>query len=410
MLPPTPRRASAVAGAITRFTRVGWLGLLMLSLPGDLPAGDEEVGGPRPASGTESRTWAEALENLGRLHHEPDHPWVQEAWFLGRYHGQYHWADGSAGADQGWEDRRFRLGGQAQLFEHLTVHAQMVSGSDFDPFYNGFTELWASWAFVPSAALTVGQQKHRFTHDRTVSSRYLNTIERSLLVNLFGADYTPAVTLSGRSGRFSYYTGGFSNATGPDMGEAFTKLDSGYSFLASMTYDLGESLGTEAAHVNVGYLHSEANEKATNLNRYRDGLSSALILTQGPVSLVIEGVAGLGSDSGSAWQLNLQPGWFLTRNLQLVGRYQLAGSDNGHGLRAQRRYELPAGLTTGDLYQAAYLGLDYYVAGHRAKLMAGAEYSTLGGEELCTLFTAVRVFWGPHSRGPFPMGQLLEPD
>jgi hypothetical protein len=120
------------------------------------------------------------------------------------------------------------------------------------------------------------------------------------------------------------------------------------------------------------------------------------------VSLVSEVVIGLGAEPGDAWAINLQPGWFITRQLQLVGRYQLAGSNGEEGLRGQRRYEVPGGLQTGDLYQAVYGGLDYYVAGHRAKLLTGVEYSTLGGEDLWTVFAAVRVFWGPHSRGPFP--------
>lgn len=355
------------------------------------------------------RTLAEAWENLGRVHRDPGHPWVQEVWLLGRYHGQYHASEGSAGSDDGWEDRRYRMGAQARFLDKLTLHAQMVSGSDFEPFYNGFTELWAQWAFTEAVALTLGQQKHRFTHERNASSRYINTIERSLLVNLFNAEYTPAVTLSGRRGRLRYYAGPFSNGTGRDMGEAFTEFDAGASLLGSVTYDLGGDLGTDQAHLNVCYLHSEANERSNYLDHFRDGLSAALILTEGPVSLQTEAVAGFGSDAGDAWALSFQPGVFLTEKIQLAGRYQVAGSGGAEGLMAQRRYERPAGLTTGDFYQAAYVGLNYHLAAHRLKLMTGVEYSTLGGEHLWTFFTAIRLFWGPHSPGPFPMAQMLTP-
>ena len=103
----------------------------------------------------------------------------------------------------------------------------MVSGSDIDPVYNGFTELWGQWSFSPELSLSIGQQKHRFTHDRNVSSRYINYLERSMLTNMFGADYTPAITLQGRIQKLTYYTGFFSNATGQNMGRAFTDLDSG---------------------------------------------------------------------------------------------------------------------------------------------------------------------------------------
>jgi hypothetical protein len=65
-------------------------------------------------------------------------------------------------------------------------------------------------------------------------------------------------------------------------------------------------------------------------------------------------------------------------------------------------------LRTGDLYQAGYLGLNYHIAKHRIKLMTGVEYSTLGGRDVWTASTMVRVFWGPHSGGAFPMATMLK--
>ena len=362
---------------------------------------------PETASLETKPTLAERTEHLGRLYHNENHPALQDLWFLGRYHGQYHWAEGSQGADDDWENRRFRIGGQARLFQRLTVHAQMVSGTDMDPFYGGFTELWAGWRFADAVTLTIGQQKHRFTHDRNVSSRYLNYLERAQLTQMFALDYTPAVTLSGEAGEWIYYGGLFSNVTGTDMGEAFTEFDAGGSFLAYATRNLGRSLGTDTAYLNFGFVASDANENASNLNHFDYGLSSALILTEGPVSLITEVTVGLGSEDGSAAGLNLQPGWFLTDTTQLVARYQLSVCDDEGGLYAQRRYERSAGMTAGDLYQAAYLGLNRHIVGHRLKLMTGVEYATLGGEDCWTASVALRLFWGPHTRGPFPMAQTL---
>ncbi len=353
-------------------------------------------------------TLADRLENWGQLLKDDDHEVLQEFWLLGRYHGQYYDADGNLGADDDWENRRFRVGSQAKLFDQLTLHAQMVSGFDMDPFYNGFTELWSQWAFDDTLALTIGQQKHRFTHDRNVSSRYMNTLERSLLVNMFAADYTPAVTLSGKTDKLSYYTGVFSNATGPDVLEALTNFDSGYSLLGSVTFDLGELANCDSAHWNSCYLFSDANHHATNLNQFEEGLSTALILTKGSGSLTTEGLIGLGRSAGDGFGLNIQPGYFLTSKIQLATRYQLAGSNAEHGLVAQRRYEQPASMTTGDLYQAGYAGLNYYLAGHRIKLMQGLEYADLSGQHAWTASIAVRIFWGPDSKGPFPMAQTLE--
>lgn len=361
-----------------------------------------------PAAAKEQKS--EPYPTLGRLYKDDKNPWLQEFWVLGRYHGQYHWSEGNAGEDEGWEDRRLRAGFQARMFQKLTIHAQAVSGTDLDPLYNGFTELWVGWRFSDALTLTVGQQKHRFTHDRNVSSRYLNYLERAMLTNMFALDYTPAITLSGTVKDWTYYTGVFSNSTGRNMGKAFGELDSGYSFIASATKDLHGAGGMDTTHVNFAYLHSETRGTTTNLNRFEHGLNTALIVTKDARALVAELTAGLGGPGGSAYGLNLQPSVFLTRKLQLVGRYQIAASQDDNGLRAQRRYERPAGLNRGQLYQAGYVGADYYLSAHRLKLMAGVEYSRLDQRDVWTTSIAIRSFFGPHSRAPFPAGGLLDPD
>jgi phosphate-selective porin OprO/OprP len=351
---------------------------------------------------------SEKLEDLGKIYQDKDNPFIQEAWLLGRFHGQYHWADGSSTPnDEGYETRRLRLGGQVKLLKSFTFHAQMVSGSDVNPFYDGFTELWGQWAFSPEVILTVGQQKHRFTHDRNVSSRYLNYLERGMLTNMFAADYTPAVTLQGLVGKTTYYTGFFSNATGRNMNDSFTELDSGSSFIAASYYDLSEFFSFDSFYLNGSIVHSNANENATNLNKYENGLSGALIITEGSTAFVAELITGLKSDQGNGTGINFQPSFFITDTIQLATRYQIAVSNDEKGLNAQRRYEKDSGLSMGDLYTATYVGINYYIAKHRLKLMSGIEYSTLGGEQVWTTSTMLRFYFGPHSGGAFPMNKML---
>jgi len=397
---------------LSRLIRVNLVTVLLAVLPAfaSLAATQEvkvdaaaAVGKPQPV------TLGEQLENLGRLYSDKTNPIVQEFWLLGRYHVQQHWTDGSNGQyDEGIESRRLRFGFQGKFFNKLTLHAQMVSGTDLDPLYNGFTELWAQWSFSEALNLTIGQQKHRFTHDRNVSSRYINYLERSMLTNMFALDYTPAVTISGKLGSFSYYTGIFSNATGPSMGNAFTKFNSGMSYIASATWDLGKKLGTDNAALNLGYLYSDLDAQATNMNRFTNGLSAALILTEGPFALVTEATSGRGGARGNVHGINFQPSVFLTDKLQLVGRYQYASADDRGGISAQRRYERRVGLNTGDRYQAGYLGLNYHIAKHRLKVMTGVEYTKLDKLDCWTGSVAFRFFFGPHSKGPFPMAQMLE--
>ena len=350
----------------------------------------------------------ERFENLGLIYQDKNAKGLQELWLLGRYHGHYHDTSGVGRSDSGLESRRTRLGFQARMYDHLTVHAQAISGSDFEPAYNGFTELWVRWEFNPALQLTVGQQKHRFTHDRNVSSRYMSFMERSMFTNMMGLDYTPAVTLSGRVGKLDYYAGVFSNQAGTDMWEAFTELHSGWSGLAAVTYDLGQLGGADTATFYGSLLHSEARTGATNLTRFDDAASVALILTEGPAALVTEVTAGFGGTRGDAIGLNLQPSLFLTDKLELVTRYQLASASQTGGLRSQRRYESVAGLPNGEHYQATYLGLNYYLAGHRIKLLTGMEHARMNNRDAFTLFAGFRMFFGPHSNAPYPGNKLLK--
>lgn len=353
-------------------------------------------------------TLADPLQHLGRIYQNESDPVLRELWLLGRYHGHYHDTGGNNGEDAGYESRRARLGFQASLFDHVIVHAQAISGSDFEPEYNGFTELWARWRFSQEINLTVGQQKHRITHDRNVSSRYMNYLERAMFTNMMALDYTPAVTLSGEVGKHQYYTGVFSNATGTNMGGAFTELNSGWSFIAAATFDLEHFAGADTAAFYGSYLHSEANGRATNLTRFDDAVSGALILTEGPASLQAEVTAGFGGERGDAFGISIQPGYYLTDKLQIVGRYQLAAARGADGLSSQRRYERPAGMPAGDFYQAGCLGLNYHIAGHHLKLMTGVEYAKMEEVDTLTFFAGVRMFFGPQPNAPFPTNKMLK--
>jgi hypothetical protein len=129
----------------------------------------------RPAA---EQSLKERFENLGLIYQDKKNPGLQELWVLGRYHGHYHDNDGSHGQDSGFESRRVRLGFQATMFDRLTVHAQAISGSDFEPAYNGFTELWVRWQFADSLNLTVGPELPQFENFLSPGPRVPNSLCR----------------------------------------------------------------------------------------------------------------------------------------------------------------------------------------------------------------------------------------
>jgi hypothetical protein len=58
----------------------------------------------------------EMFPRLGQLASDTNVPWLQEFWMLGRYHGQFHLADGESQDSHDLEHRRLRLGFQARMF------------------------------------------------------------------------------------------------------------------------------------------------------------------------------------------------------------------------------------------------------------------------------------------------------
>lgn len=96
----------------------------LFSPPATLPAGTT-----RPAAELPSPALPEAVEPAGldqlwqraTLYQDRRNPILQELKLRGRYHGQYHWLESAQGEDDGWEDRRSRLGIDAKLFNQLRV-------------------------------------------------------------------------------------------------------------------------------------------------------------------------------------------------------------------------------------------------------------------------------------------------
>ena len=146
------------------------------------------------------------------------------------------------------------------------------------------------------------------------------------------------------------------------------------------------------------------NERSTIYSQFDDVLATSLVLRERRVSLATEVVCAFSGERGDALGLNLMPGWFVTSKLELVARYQIATSNSGAGLTAQRRYERTVDLPPGDLYQAAYAGFNYFIYGPRLRLMGGVEFADMNGHDAWTALLGVRLYWGPDARSAFPVG------
>ncbi|MBX7211466.1 MAG: OprO/OprP family phosphate-selective porin [Verrucomicrobiaceae bacterium] len=380
---------------------------VLIARPGAVAAGEIAAeAASKDLSGAVGRRQMSVFDqvwNATELYRDESNPIVQDLDITGRFHDQYHWSEGGAADDDGWESRRFRIGLEARVLHDFTLKAEMTSAPDFDPFFNGFSALAIQWHPADSFLLTVGKQPARFTWDYSTSSNLHPYVERSQLLNEFAPDRSPAISMQGKAGRLNWYAALVSNTPDREVSREFGTFDGGASIIATLGYDLAEVFRTDAADVRLEYLHSEHNERSTIYNRFDDCLATSLVLREGRASVVTELLAGLGGDHGDAVGLNLMPGWFVNEKLELVARYQIALSDGAAGLTAQRRYERPAGIPSGDLYQAAYAGFNWFIYGPRLRLMGGVEYAGMNGHDAWTALLGVRLYWGPDSRTAFPV-------
>ena len=240
--------------------------------------------------------------------------------------------------------------------------------------------------------ISAGKTKVKFSREQEISSKEILTIERSLLSNtLFPGELT-GIWANGKgiADHWLYEVGVYGN----DRQREFTDLSGdnrGTLFLAKIGYDYAEQSGLDTAVASVHFMNnSEPNYKEPTPPDYTTGTSPNFKtswaftndITQGRFGLTTEAMLASGDGSQSdVMGLTLIPSYYIGEGLQLVGRLQVATSEDPDDLRVPSRYErLVAGDDEkGNTYASAYVGLNYYIYGHKLKLMNGLEYSHMGG-------------------------------
>ncbi len=346
---------------------------------------------------------------------------LQEFSLQGRLQLQYAWGDSDQGAYYSgdrpdtalWDDievRRWRLGFKSKWFRQWKFEGQIDINPDWDPFYRNIYDLYITYAPSDAVNVTVGKFKaNNYGVEHFTSSKEILTMERTLLSNLLFAGELTGVRFSGKHENWLYAA----SLTSGTLDKEFDDFSGGTFVQASLGYDFHEKLGIEKALVKLDWQHSSraANSAVPDdrFGPYTAGLyENAFSLNghfeQGKWGLYTDILSATGYGSvGDVWGVILTPSYYISDGLQLVARYQYANGDND-GLRLQSRYERLAPELTdggrGENYHALYLGLNYYLYGHKLKLMTGAEYHHMdngndGGGEFdgWTGWAGVRMFF-----------------
>ncbi len=357
------------------------------------------------------------------LYKSDENPILQEFSLQGRLQVQY--ADGDAGGHFDIEDykdasdkneqntwgdkfdvRRARLGFKSKWFQTWKLEGQIDADTTdgFDEFYQDIYDLYLTYAPSDALNVTIGKMKVKLGREQEISSKEILTFERSLGSNLFFPGELTGVMVNGKGihDYWMYELGIYGN----DRVREFSEFNEGAIILGKIGYDYSSQAGLDTAVASLQYMHDTEpgyqgpalvdNFFSSASPSFTDVIGINTDITKGRFGLTVDALYGFGFkgnaeqkgatvaiDQPDVFSVSVIPSYYIADGLQLVGRIQLATSDGANGLSLPGRYEIlsPDGIadSKGNAYTSLYAGVNYYLYGHKLKLMNGLEFSHMGG-------------------------------
>ncbi len=316
----------------------------------------------------------ERLMSAAVLYQNEANPWVLQLALVGQLQLQYargsddsgNFGTGDLPADATWsniEVRRFRLGMKGRLFRKLFFLNLTDLYPDLSPrIYKRIPETYLTWMHSEAFNISAGKCELKFNREQEYSSREFPVFERTALGNMFYGGELTGAWLCGENvaGGWLYFLGAYSN----ERRDEWTRFDGGAIVLSKIGYDYARQCGLDFARIHS---HEDI----------------PWLLVGGGLGFTAEFMWGEGANGQSdAGGLSTMTTWAITTKLELINVLELAASRDEKGIVLPSRYEAlapGAGDKMGDGYFACYSGLNYYIDGHRLKLMSGAKYSQLEG-------------------------------
>ncbi len=377
-------------------------GVGLVLIANTISAGEDAPMALKPEEAQSKAAWSYLnLWDHTTLYSSKEASFIQEVKIIGRYHGQYYYDSSDRGHSAGWENRRFRPGFAVKFWNKFKFQGEinLADVRNLDgPFFKSWDNLYLQWDPTKKLRFKFGRQKSDTTQERYVSSKYIITAERSLLVNQLTSD-----KILGASFRYKF-NDKFSLQSGIYSSPLDNKLNSyegsgGVAALFKFGYKMNEH--TQAY---LDYWYADRQGGALEIKDYKHVLSLNTTNKWDDVGLNTDLIYGSGTgtrDGQEVFGLMLMPWYQITDKLQGVFRYQLGSSNSANGMSLSKRYDRLAvtdgGGTRGDLYNAFYLGMNYKINGDKLKLMAGIEYGRMtGGVDSfsgVTPWVGVRTFW-----------------
>jgi phosphate-selective porin OprO/OprP len=310
-----------------------------------------------------------------------DHPVLERFELKGRFQADFPLYDSNHGGD--YDDpqvRRLRLGFKSEWLADITLHAEVDidvecdEGEDCDgDRYQGLTDAYIGWSPDDAFALKLGKISAPFTLDGTTSSTRLISLERNNVANnlWFTTEYHAGVGASGRIDRSRYQVGVYSSSTDKEFGE----FDGAYFTLVTLAHDFSKSFDVPEFLLSLNYVYNKSDPDNIATRDLSHVISLHVRFDSGAWGLRSELTGGVGYRSQSDLiGFALMPFYNLTQNVQLVGRYTFLHSFDDLGIRYSR-YESRIESAPGDEYNEVFLGLNWFIYGHKLKLQTGLKHT-----------------------------------
>lgn len=384
-------------------------------------------------AGSGSGDWLKEIKTWGTHRIPDDNPWFQGLNFTGRFQYQLVYTDvedvdGRDLQTTTDEIRRWRYTAELDVLKYLRITGSINvsgdarrNGGDFDFGFQAhdvallrldagaILEDAYGWDSLDKLHFTFGRYKHAIGYEVQQSSKTLFTPQRTSLSTLVFQSARPTaavvdLTKDALDVRLALY----STSEGSRFVNGF---NDGLAYYAGLHYHV-----TDDWSVRSEFFYNDADEGDDPLLEFEWLSSLSLDYDGGNWGFFVNGILGDNGDASNGVTDSNRQGifggvivnpwyWIVEDKLQLVGRYQYAGSEESEGFRISSRFIRDAATSEnqdvnggfGAENHAIYLGLNYHIIDHRLKIQAGVEYEFLdtpeGDVEGFTYQLAFRTFF-----------------
>ena len=326
------------------------------------------------------RAWSAAT-----LYKDNGNPILEEFNLTGRVQLDYFNVDSDKGQNDFLEIRRLRYGVDTFWANRLievkaSWDTNLRSYNSPQIYYNRMTDLYVNLHFSDAFNLRVGKFEPHFGYDRQFSDTQQVFLERSFfddqVFNNTGNDYLAGVAVSGKVGKWGYQAAVFSD----NVNQEFGYFNGGTSVLGEISYDFAADLHADKALWAFDYMHMNNNADSNVFNTMENAVATYFDYHNGNCGLVTQlGYGDGNATKGNIFEFMIMPTYLITKQLELVTRYQLGLASQSNGITTLNRQEKTVGKFTGNTDNIVYVGLNYYLYGQKLKLMAGEQYDKLSG-------------------------------